>query len=86
MNGNFETPRNYFVPNFGKDQEVLDVEQSLHHAVKSRKKHFKYETPWVISEEMVNQNNKLKRDYSVPNFGVDEDILVTQGNIALGEK
>ena len=74
-NGDFGYPRNYYIPNFGKDRDVLDVEQSLKEAVKVRGKNFKNNTQWVITEEMVHPKYKEKRDYFVPNFGIDKDIL-----------
>jgi hypothetical protein len=45
-----DEPRNYFVPDLGRDRDILDVEESIGQAVKYGKKFLDIEDPWVISK------------------------------------
>jgi hypothetical protein len=52
----------YFVPNFGEDKEMIAQAQHLKEAEAKYGK-------WDLKE-----SKEIKRDYTVPNFGVDHDI------------
>jgi hypothetical protein len=63
-------PRNYFVPHFGEDEDVMATKKNeklaaaqLHHV-------------WVPKDPPT----PPPMDYFVPNFGVDHDIITTQNN------
>ena len=69
------TPRNYVVPDFGVDHDILHVqhaidisEQKLGHTLMAN---FKADKPDVATP----------RNYFVPDFGVDRDIKWTQGSL-----
>jgi hypothetical protein len=63
-------PMDYFVPNFGVDQNIIDHDSSL--AIAEKQLNHK-----LVIEEMP----KIERNYPVANFGVDADILATQASI-----
>ena len=71
-------PVDYFVPNFGLDEEILSTQGS-----------YKNEE----SRQNVNWEASLKKDqpdahptnYFVPNFGLDSDVLNTKADIELAE-
>jgi hypothetical protein len=67
-------PVDYFVPNFGVDQGIIDHNTSLAIAEKQLKHK-------LVIEDMP----KIERDYPVVNYGVDKDILETQASIAKSE-
>lgn len=61
-------PVDYFVPNFGPDQEaVKDNENSLANAEKQ-----------LNHKLVIPKTTKPDGDYTVPKLGVDADILATQ--------
>jgi len=69
------------VPNFGKDQDqVLTTENSLRIAegLTGQK--------WNWRPKTKEEKAGHPKDYFVPNFGVDEDIKITQNNIKREEK
>ena len=57
-------PMDYFVPNFGVDQGIIDHNSALA-ATEKLLKH-----KLVIEDMPI-----IPRNYPVPNFGVDKDIL-----------
>jgi hypothetical protein len=63
---------NYFVPNFGKDQDIKDSLSNTGNAEK-RLKH--------VMQASFKAPKGHPVDYFVPNFGVDHDILTAQKNI-----
>ena len=92
-------PRDYFVPNFGLDHDILDTWAHDKYA-KNYCKNGWCGQPWQVAaqqnvqldEESIPACNsiecktgsaadgppdKLPRDYFVPNFGLDHDILDT---------
>lgn len=68
-------PRNYFVPDFGVDHDILHVQ----HAIDISEKKLKHtlDASFDATKNPVNP-----RDYFVPDFGVDRDIKWTEGSIA----
>ena len=72
-------PMNYFVPNFGVDQDIGDNHESLDWA-ESNLNH-----TWIplLKKDAPDAH---PQNYFVPNFGVDEDIVDAQKNIATQEK
>jgi hypothetical protein len=65
-------PRNYFVPNFGLDHDILASQKNTKDA-ESKFKHelaASFETP---------KGHPV--DYFVPNFGLDHDIITSQKNL-----
>lgn len=70
--------RDYFVPNFGHDQEVLDVNQSI--AAGEAQHNHKF----VVKDE--DKAEDIKRNYFVPHFGADRDMDETKKSLALAEK
>ena len=67
-------PQDYFVPNFGDDDEIEASMKNLKAADKDKK--WKYVKP----------KDGPPKDYFVPDFGIDTDILDTQENIKNTEK
>ena len=70
-------PVDYFVPNFGVDHDIRDLQRHLAAAEKYYN-HTMYEG-WSKSEPHPT-------DYPVPNFGLDEDIVNVQSIVAAQEK
>ena len=68
-----DPPRNYFVPNFGKDKEIIDSEIDL--AQQEKSQGHKFSSSFTPAAEPP-------RDYPVPNFGKDNEIITAQKNIA----
>lgn len=66
---------NYFVPNFGVDQEIKDYDNSL--AIAESQTGHKF-NPKKLEDVP-------KKDYKVPNFGVDQDIIDATENISNAE-
>ena len=66
-------PRDYFVPNFGKDNDMIATEKHI----LDQEKIF---GPWTLKNV-----TKIDRDYKVPNFGIDSDILNTQNSLKSSE-
>lgn len=76
--GKSDHPIDYFVPNFGVDEDIKaslqftsDAETELAH-------------PWIIPEGPAPAGPP--KDYFVPNFGVDAEIKANNDNLALVEK
>jgi hypothetical protein len=67
-------PMDYFVPNFGVDQSILDHNSALAIAEKQ-----------LNHTLVIDDMPKIPRNYPVANFGVDKDILETQASIAKTE-
>lgn len=70
-------PVDYFVPNFGVDHDIKDLQHNLASAEKLYG-HRLYDG-WKKSDPPP-------KDYSVPNFGIDEDIANVQAIVAAQEK
>ena len=64
-------PRNYFVPDFGKDQDIINTQGSL-----SRTENNLKQTMHADFDE----KDGIKRNYFVPDFGVDHDIKTSLNN------
>ena len=69
-------PVNYFVPNFGKDHEIINTEKNIADTEKNMGK--KMAAQWGKPVEPP-------RGYFIPNFGMDKDIVDAQSNIASSE-
>jgi len=73
-------PKDYFVPNFGPDRDVVETQ-----------KHYNdYEKKISHTWDPIGNANKAKAavhpiDYGVPNFGMDRDIGVSLKNMATQE-
>ena len=65
----------YFVPNFGLDNDVVDTKQSASEAEISRNH------KWIPAEPA-----KIKRNYFVPDFGMDENIATSKTNEVAAEE
>ena len=63
--------KDYFVPNFGADKEIVSSEESTKLA--EDKLGYKMNASFKPAPG-------FKKDYFVPNFGLDHDILTTQQN------
>ena len=101
--------KDYFVPNFGVDQDIIWTQNNLKNAQKARaakkpaakpkaaKKSLAQKEsipacnsadfPKCVKEAETAADQKLQKDmdkhdkdYFVPNFGVDHDIITTQNN------
>jgi len=75
-------PKNYFVPNFGIDQDVKNTYKSIADQ-EARQGH---ELPDYFKKAKADAKNAPPRGYFVPNFGMDQDIKDAQSNIKLLEK
>lgn len=79
----FETPGdhpvNYPVPNFGVDQDILNVKGSIAQSEKALKKK-------LVADFGQTGNPVNPRNYVVPDFGVDNDILRTKASVKQSEK
>jgi hypothetical protein len=96
--------KDYFVPNFGVDHDIVSTQSNLKNAETSR------DHKWVLSQKRsipaCNSSNfpncvreaetaapmklqadmdKHDKDYFIPNFGVDHDIIATQNNLKNAE-
>lgn len=94
-------PVDYFVPNFGLDRDILTTQKNIADAeskygkwnpelvqldeqrepLLSRADHFV-----TAAKTPKSQQEKWPKDYAVPNFGVDKDVIATQKHIADQEK
>ena len=70
-----EPKRDYFVPNFGADHDVINSAKSIKDA-ETKLKH-----KWTPKKNP----KPTATDYFVPNFGMDSDIVTTQSNMAKTE-
>ena len=66
---------NYFVPNFGNDEEMEFL----------KTKHIDKAAGWKFVEKKL-RPKEPKKDYFVPHFGADEDVVSTQSSIQKTEK
>lgn len=69
-------PKDYFVPNFGLDQDILDSQHNLHN-VEIDLMHDLNLKAGGSSSTGVDDFDGHPMNYKVPNFGVDQDILDT---------
>ena len=72
-------PREYFVPDFGVDQDIIASTNSIAQSEKAVGS--KLNASFADSKNPVNPRN-----YFVPDFGVDHDILHVENSIAISEK
>ena len=72
-----DIPRDYFVPDFGVDRDILTTQKNLG----DNELKFKHQ----LSTEGPKEAD-IPKDYFVPNFGLDRDIVWTQNNLAATEK
>ena len=71
-------PRNYFVPNFGPDEDMINVNTSINNSEKRLNHKF--------TADFKDDENKLNpRGYFVPQFGLDTDIVSSLSNLRLEE-
>ena len=77
--GHVEYPKDFFVPNFGKDKDINHTWSSLDWAENSLRRRWVLENGW-------NKKKEENLDYPVPNFGLEEDVVTTQENLANTEK
>ena len=61
-------PRNYFVPNFGPDEDMINVNTSINNTEKRLNHKFS-------ADFGANANPLNPRGYFVPDFGLDTDIV-----------
>jgi hypothetical protein len=72
-------PRDYFVPDFGKDEDMKNVESAIGDTEKSLGKTM--HASFGATDAAVNPRN-----YFVPDFGVDQDIINVTTSIKNTEK
>jgi len=73
------TPRNYVVPDFGVDKDIIATTNSISTAEKKLGKK-------VHADFGANASNvATPRNYVVPDFGVDKDIIATTNSISTAE-
>lgn len=71
-------PKDYYVPNFGVDQDIKDSQRHL--------KQSEEKLDHKLYQDWKKPGPGHPKDYFVPDFGLDEDIVQTQANIADQEK
>ena len=69
-----DPPRNYFVPNFGEDNDIKSTKKNIAAAEAKYKHELDTSTP-----------DPPKRDYFVPHFGEDAEITAAKKNLATSE-
>jgi len=92
--------KDYKVPNFGVDRDIIATTSNLKNAEKrlgawnlSQQQSIpacntdagcatETASPWKLQKD----TDKWDKDYKVPNFGVDRDILATKSNLKNAEK
>jgi hypothetical protein len=114
-------PKDYFVPNFGMDHDIVASESNLKNAEKSLKhqwklqkgqlppqfpdSQFRYAAPYLMQKTSIPactsigcetetaaplklqaDMDKHPKDYFVPNFGMDHDIIASESNLKNAEK
>jgi hypothetical protein len=72
-------PRDYVVPDYGVDQDIINVTTSIKNTEKKLNKTFTADFGQVAAS--VNP-----RDYFVPHFGVDQDIKNVKNSLEVTEK
>jgi len=70
-------PMNYFVPNFGRDRDIIGTDLSLAWA----EKNVGHRWNWVKPPK-----KEPEPDFRIPDFGLDEDVIWTQESIDLVSK
>ena len=70
----------YFVPDFGPDQDVIDAKKSIKSAEKKFKKTFR--ASFDEKDTKASYYAENPRDYFVPDFGADEDVKNVKASIA----
>lgn len=75
-------PKDYFVPNFGQDEDMKAVPHSIA-AAEIITGHKFIPDSEVVGRPMAQPN---PRNYFVPNFGEDSDIKATKASASLAEK
>ena len=71
---NFDNhPENYFVPNFGVDEDILTTQKHIKLAEQENK--------YKFNPNKINPKDNHPINYAVPDFGVDTDILDSQKNL-----
>ena len=93
-------PKDYFIPNFGVDRDILDTQSNLKNAAKaaagkkalmqadSRPACDTYGgclTETAAPQKLQKDMDGHPKDYFIPNFGVDHDIITTQRPIYIGK-
>jgi len=68
------TPRNYVVPDFGVDHEILNTQNAIKISEKKLGKK-------LTADFGATANGVNPRNYVVPDFGVDRDIISTKNSI-----
>lgn len=72
-----DIPRNYFVPNFGVDRDIMTTQKNL----------AQYEDKFGHQLSVIGpKESDIPMNYPVANFGLDRDIVTTQKNLADQEK
>ena len=65
---NFDNhPENYFVPNFGVDEDILTTQKHIKLA--------EQENNYKINPSKINPKDNHPINYAVPDFGIDTDII-----------
>ena len=92
--------KDYFIPNFGVDHDVISTQSNLKNAEASLKHQWKLyqmqsipacnsadfpkcvkEAETAAPQKLQKDMDKHDKDYFIPNFGVDHDIISTQSNL-----
>ena len=73
-------PKNYAVPNFGVDSDILDSQQNLHHAEIDLNHDLNLKAGGSVSTG-VDDFDGHPMSYKVPDFGIDRDILDSLSNL-----
>merc|ERR1711939_937500 len=85
-------PKDYFIPNFGVDRDILDTQSNLKNAAKGKKALMQtvsrpacdtYNgclTETAAPNKLQADMDTHPKDYFIPNFGVDRDVLDTQAH------
>ena len=75
---NFDNhPTNYFVPNFGVDEDILTTQMHIKLA--------EQENNYKINPNKINPKDSHPINYAVPDFGVDSDIIDSKNNLSEAE-
>ena len=74
-------PRDYFVPDFGVAEEIIDATDAL----KVSEKMLGKQLHAVFDYKKIPGYEEIPRDYFVPDFGVDHDILDSEHDLSITE-
>jgi len=81
--------KDYFIPNFGVDQDIKDTLRNFHKAggklsqmksIPAFDSDGGRKTETAAAQKLQADMDKHEKDYFIPNFGVDREILDTQSN------